>query len=158
MTDPGVPSELQEVLEYYDEIVSRAPLDDTEWDFVMTAAEYRLLRAQVAQAGDQQQCAPRQWTSEMAHAGHEVHKHQDIQCAECGAIWVAMWDRWSKTRLPEHDRLAQVARMRPVFNAAMRWYSGVMRRSCKTPVTITNELAPLDRACDRAARKAKEKR
>ena len=33
---------------------------------------------------------PKQWTSEMAHAGYEVYKHPDIQCAECGAIYQAM--------------------------------------------------------------------
>jgi len=36
--------ELKEVLDYYDEIAARAPVDDTEWDFVITAAEYRQIR------------------------------------------------------------------------------------------------------------------
>ena len=35
---------LQETVDYYDVIIKNAPIDDTEWDFVMTAAEYRLLR------------------------------------------------------------------------------------------------------------------
>lgn len=36
--------ELREVLDRYDRIVASAPVDDAEWDFVMTAAEYRMIR------------------------------------------------------------------------------------------------------------------
>ncbi len=41
---PRITPELREVLDYYDQIAARAPVDDTEWDFVMTAAEYRKIR------------------------------------------------------------------------------------------------------------------
>lgn len=41
---PAISADLQEVLDYYDQIVARAPVGDTEWDFVMTAAEYRKIR------------------------------------------------------------------------------------------------------------------
>lgn len=43
---------------------------------------------------------PRQWDSEMAHAGYQVHKHSDIQCAECGAIYTAMIENWEGRREP----------------------------------------------------------
>lgn len=43
-TTGAMTPELKEVLNYYDEIAARAPIDDTEWDFVMTAAEYRQIR------------------------------------------------------------------------------------------------------------------
>jgi hypothetical protein len=45
LDDRRVPHpDLQEVFKYYDNIIKDAPYDDLEWDFVMTAAEYRLLR------------------------------------------------------------------------------------------------------------------
>lgn len=33
---------------------------------------------------------PEQWTTEMAHAGYEVHKNDKIACYECGQIYTAM--------------------------------------------------------------------
>lgn len=41
---PQVGAGVDEVIAYYDHITRDAPADDIEWDFVMTAAEYRVLR------------------------------------------------------------------------------------------------------------------
>ena len=38
------------------------------------------------------QLVPKQWTSEMAHAGYMVHQNSTIACAECGDIYRAMLD------------------------------------------------------------------
>jgi hypothetical protein len=62
---------------------------------------------------------PRQWTSEMAHAGYLVHKNDKIACAECGAIYAAMlaaapkFDASTERRFPPAVTKAIVESMPP---------------------------------------------
>jgi hypothetical protein len=70
---------LEEVLAYYDPIAARAPVEDHEWDFVMTAEDYKILRDAL------------EWSETFA-----------VQLAQAKAVLVKLDKTHAKTW--EHDR------------------------------------------------------
>lgn len=78
---------IDEVIEHYDGIVAKAPLDDAERDFVMTAAEYRIitgaytkLRAELAALREQKPFAWQvvQKDGSIARNGFSYERSEDL--------------------------------------------------------------------------------
>lgn len=69
---------VQEVLAIYDDVTKNAPTDDVEWDFVMTAADYRVLRAVITEVEEREKR-----TSEMLARDAARNAAKSGLCTEC---------------------------------------------------------------------------
>jgi chromosome segregation ATPase len=83
---------LDEVLKYYDEIAARAPTDDIEYDFVMTASEYKFIRQRMYEQ------------DETIESLKSALADCEAKCAQHAAA-IEVWQREAQSAQAEVERL-----------------------------------------------------
>jgi hypothetical protein len=109
---------IDEVIAYYDQIVAKAPIDDAEWDFVMTAAEYRIITG----AYSKQRALTALRDADKAQQQAEPHIHT-IACAAKGcAISSWQWDlRSTEQQAEAQDADADASKQEQCYYCK-QWY------------------------------------